>query len=85
MYLKKMNFPGQQQQRSFSTSTCLRFSEIVYKNVDKKKQKIWLENQLKSGIYCFTNLINGKKYVDLLKIFPIDYPSISINKKLNLL
>lgn len=58
--LKKISFPGQ---RAFSTSTCLRFPERVYKNVDKEKLKILKENQNKSGIYMWKNLINGKKYV----------------------
>ncbi len=30
---------------------------------NKKKAKILLENKGKAGVYCFTNLINGKKYV----------------------
>jgi len=59
-----MYFPGQQQQqRSFSTSTCLRFSEIVYKNVDKEKLKILKENINKSGIYMWKNLTNDKRYI----------------------
>jgi group I intron endonuclease len=60
MYLNKISFPGQ---RAFSTSTCLRFPERVYKNVDKEKLKILKENKNKSGIYMFKNLINNKKYV----------------------
>jgi len=32
-------------------------------NVDTDKLKILLDNKGKSGIYCFTNLTNGKKYV----------------------
>jgi group I intron endonuclease len=57
---KKISFPGQ---RAFSTSTCLRFAEIVYKNVDKEKLIIISENTNKSGIYMWTNLINGKRYI----------------------
>jgi len=32
-------------------------------NADTDKIKICIENKGKSGVYCFTNLINGKKYV----------------------
>jgi group I intron endonuclease len=35
----------------------------VYANVDTQKLEILKENKGKSGIYCFTNLTNGKKYV----------------------
>jgi len=48
---------------SLSTSTCLRFSEIVYKNVDKEKLKILKENINKSGIYMWKNLTNDKRYI----------------------
>src|SRR5258706_1670692 len=62
--------------RNFSsTSACLRlFNGLhtlpesvvpvrVYANVDTQKLEILKENKGKSGIYCFTNLTNGKKYV----------------------
>ena len=35
----------------------------VYGNVDTQKLEILKENKNKSGVYCFTNLTNGKKYV----------------------
>lgn len=35
----------------------------VYANVDTLKLEILKENKNKSGVYCFTNLTNGKKYV----------------------
>ena len=35
----------------------------VYENVDLQKLEILAENKGKSGIYCFTNTINGKKYI----------------------
>jgi hypothetical protein len=35
----------------------------TYDNADTDKLKICLDNKGKSGIYCFSNLINGKKYV----------------------
>jgi len=57
--LKKLS----SHERAFSTSTCLRFVEIVYKNVDKEKLKILKDNQNKSGIYMFQNLLNEKKYI----------------------
>ncbi len=34
-----------------------------YSNVDLEKTKILLDNKGKAGIYVFTNLINGKKYI----------------------
>jgi hypothetical protein len=62
--------------RNFSsTSACLRlFNGLhtlpesvvpvrVYANVDTQKLEILKENKNKSGVYCFTNLTNGKKYV----------------------
>jgi len=35
----------------------------VYPNMDIQKLEIMEENKGKSGIYCFTNKMNGKKYV----------------------
>ena len=35
----------------------------VYANADIQKLEILNENRGKSGIYLFTNLINGKRYV----------------------
>jgi group I intron endonuclease len=35
----------------------------VYANADLQKLEILGDNKGKSGIYCFTNLTNGKKYV----------------------
>jgi group I intron endonuclease len=35
----------------------------IYSNVEADKAKILKENRVKSGIYMFTNLINGKKYI----------------------
>ncbi len=35
----------------------------IYPNADTDKLQILSDNKDKSGIYCFTNLINGKKYV----------------------
>jgi group I intron endonuclease len=35
----------------------------IYNNVDLDKAQILLENKGKSGVYCFTNLINEMKYI----------------------
>lgn len=35
----------------------------IYANVDVLKLNILTENKNKSGVYCFTNLTSGKKYV----------------------
>jgi group I intron endonuclease len=34
-----------------------------YQNLDMEKNKILSENRKKSGIYMWTNLINGKQYI----------------------
>jgi len=36
---------------------------VVYDNADIQKEFILKENKDKSGIYCWTNKINGKSYV----------------------
>jgi hypothetical protein len=35
----------------------------IYSNVEADKAKILKENKNKAGVYIFTNLINGKRYV----------------------
>ena len=35
----------------------------IYSNVEENKGKILKENKNKSGVYMFTNLINGKQYI----------------------
>jgi len=35
----------------------------IYDNIKSDKNRILQENKNKSGIYCFTNLIDGKKYI----------------------
>lgn len=35
----------------------------VYHNADLQKSQILAENKGKSGVYCFTNLTNGKSYI----------------------
>jgi hypothetical protein len=42
---------------------CCLFTPIVYNNADLLKPAILSENKGKSGIYCWKNLINGKRYV----------------------
>lgn len=37
--------------------------KVVYDNPDVEKAKILKENKGKSGIYLWTNKINGKRYV----------------------
>ena len=49
--------------RSRAFSTKLPCPEKVYSNADTQKAEIRGENKGKSGIYCFTNLTDGKKYV----------------------
>jgi len=36
---------------------------LIYDNADTQKEQIIKENKGKAGVYCFTNLINGKKYI----------------------
>ena len=42
---------------------CLVTPVVVYKNSDLEKQKILKENKGKSGIYRWTNLVNGSTYI----------------------
>ena len=35
----------------------------TYSNADKEKESVYKENRKKSGVYCWTNLINGNRYV----------------------
>jgi len=46
---------------------------VVYSNPDAEKERILKENRGKSGVYRFTNLINGKSYIG---------SSSSINRRL---
>ena len=34
-----------------------------YSDLIKQKSQIFLENKQKSGIYCFTNNLNGYRYI----------------------
>lgn len=39
----------------------------IYKDIILFKKLITSENKNKTGIYCFTNIVNGKKYVVMSK------------------
>jgi hypothetical protein len=48
----------------FNYSTSSNINPVVsYSNADTLKLQIIKENRKKSGVYCWTNLINGKIYV----------------------
>ena len=48
---------------SFSTNSRPIIPIKMYANADIQKLDILLDNKNKSGVYCFTNLTSGKKYV----------------------
>jgi hypothetical protein len=41
----------------------LQYPPKFYPNLDTYKAQILSENKSKSGIYCFKNLINEKRYI----------------------
>jgi len=47
----------------FNSSLCAMVPIKIYDNAEDDKAKILSENKNKSGIYKWTNLINGKKYI----------------------
>jgi hypothetical protein len=58
----------------------------IYLNAEAEKDKILKENKNKSGIYKWTNLINGKKYigsaVDLYYRLKFYYSNLAMENKL---
>ena len=49
--------------RDYSTNSSAVVPAITYKNADLDKLQILKENKGKSGVYRWTNLVNGKSYI----------------------
>jgi len=47
----------------YDFNLCFMIPVKIYDNIKSDKNRILQENKNKSGIYCFTNLIDGKKYI----------------------
>lgn len=58
---------------NFFNSVIVITSSVSYANADTQKESVIEDNKGKAGIYCWTNKINGKKYVgssvDIYRIF----------------
>jgi len=48
---------------NFFNSIIVITSVVSYANADTQKESVLEDNKGKAGIYCWTNKINGKKYV----------------------
>ena len=83
--LKKIIFSGSEP----STSTCLRFPEIVYKNVDKEKLKILLRSaSLKikiNQVFISAELRSEKFDILLFYFYTINYKTTSAPHEAGLL
>lgn len=68
IYQKKIHFLSSHikygfylQSRKYSTNFNFKSPIRIYSNADTDKLRIIKENKNKSGIYCWTNLVNGHR------------------------
>jgi len=73
------------RQFSSKANTAENLGKVKYENADTQKEKIYKDNRGKTGVYRWTNLLNGNTYVgsstNLAKRFALYYSLTYLQKQ----